>query len=214
MSTAANLMADINLRYRNTFTTTQKLVWFNEEQQELFGILQIDSPPYAFKTVASQNLYPFPLEFDVTKIKVVTYQTNDNNVFTEVPALRNDDNQYASSSSLWYIVISNAMFLNIPGGAVDNRTVYIYCDSDPTEVTEATINLPPDLPTKYHEILKFGVLERIAAARKDVIMKNNFAADKQDKIENVLWEQKLQEPEWTKPIDVMPRAGNHGYRWW
>mgnify|MGYP007112202910 CR=1 FL=1 len=210
-----NILADINLRYRNTFTNAQKLVWLNEEQRELFDILEIDSPPYAFKTVADQKLYPFPDDFDVTKIKVVTYQMNDSNDFQEVPVLRNDDNQFIDISDLWYLIVSDTFLLNVPGGVPADRTVYIYCDADPTEVTEATMDLEPDLPTKYHEILKLGVLERIASARKDVVMKNNYAVDKQEKVDNIIWESKLQEPEWTTPIDVMPwRASNYGRRCW
>ena len=55
MATSTAIITDIDLRYRNTFTQPQKLIWFNEEQQELFDVLEIDSPPYTFATVLNEN---------------------------------------------------------------------------------------------------------------------------------------------------------------
>lgn len=209
MATAQAILDDINLRYRNTFTTSQVLVWFNEEQRELFDVLEIDSPPYTFTTVLDENFYPFPADFDVTKIKVVTYQTDDADDpnYIEVPFKRNDDNQYGSYS-VWYTVTSDAMYLYVPDSVPADRNVYIYCDSDPTEVTTSTLTIAPDLPTKYQEILKLGVLKRISGARKDIQMRNNYDMEYQQKIDDVLWGRKQKEPEWSSAVDMMPKAGS------
>lgn len=213
MSSIQQLLDDINLRYRNTFQTSQILVWFNEEQRELFDVLEIDSAPYSFQTVIGENYYPFPVDFDVTKIKVVTLQINDlipTPTYQEIPMLRNDDNQY-SIDQPFYTIISDAMYLNVPGGAVNNRNVYIYCDADPSEVTSANLTSAPDLPTRYHELLKLGVLKRIAAARKDSAMQNNFDMSYQEKLADVLWQRRLKEPEWIQPIDMMPKPNWGAY---
>ncbi|WP_421136156.1 hypothetical protein, partial [Staphylococcus warneri] len=201
MPSTQDIMNDINLRYRNTFTTAQKLVWLNEEQRELFDVLEIDSQPYAFVTVKGNNYYPFPEEFDFTKIKVVSMQINTsspNPAFKELPFRRNDDDVFAPSGP-WYTIVSNAMFLEYPGGVPDGMTVYIYCDADPANITESTIDYPPELPVKYHEILKLGVLKRIAGARKDIVMRNNYDMEYQEKITDVLWDKKLEEPEFIQP---------------
>ena len=213
MATAQQILDDVNLRYRNTFTTSQILVWFNEEQRELFDILELDSAPYNFTTVADENFYPFPDQFDVTKIKVVTYQTDDSTDpnYVEVPFFRNDDNQKSTYSSPWYTIVSDAFYLYVPDQVPADRTVYIYTDSDPTEVTTSNVSDAPDLPTKYQEILKLGVLKRIAGARKDGLMRNNYDAEYQQKISDILWDKKLKEPEWISPIDMMPKAGNSRY---
>lgn len=203
MASSQAILDDVNLRYRNSFTTEQKLIWLNEEQRELFDILELDSPPYTFQTVAGENFYPFPDQFDVTKIKTVTYQVSDTaqQNYLEVPFLRNDDRQGVLSGP-WYSIVSDAMYLDVGGDVPDGRNVYIYTDSDPIEVTTANISSAPDLPTKYQELLKLGVLKRIAQARKDIVMQNNYAAEYEQKISDVLWERKLKEPEWTSPIDV------------
>lgn len=209
MSTAQQLLDDISLRYRHTFTTSQILVWFNEEQRELFDILELDSAPYAFVTVADENFYPFPDQFDTTKIKTVTYQINTGTDpdYVEIPFVRNDDRQFAPSQP-WYTIVSNAFYLNVADTIPADRTVYIYTDSDPDEVTTANVSSAPNLPTKYQELLKLGVLKRIAMARKDVQMYNNYTGDYEQKIADVLLQRKLKEPEFTQPID-----GNYRPSW-
>jgi hypothetical protein len=218
MATAQQILDDVNLRYRNSFTTEQKLVWYNEEQRELFDVLELESPPYTFQTVEGENYYPFPDQFDVTKIKTVTYQINDTAEpsFVEVPFLRNDDRQGVLDQP-WYTIVSDAMYLYVPDKVPGNRTVYIYTDSDPTEVTMANLNAAPDLPTKYQEILKLGILKRICAARKDVVMVNNYTAEYEQKISDVLWMRKLREPEFITPIDMGYKPSWHtsfaGWAW-
>lgn len=210
MAVTKDLLSDIDLRYRNTFTTPQKLVWINEEQRELFDVLEIDSQPYAFVTVENNNYYPFPDGFDFTKIKVVSMQMDASSpdpTFREVPFKRNDDNVFAPQGP-WYAIVSNTMFLDYPGGVPDGMNVYIYCDADPTDVTEATINLEPGLPVKYQEILKLGVLKRIAGARKDIVMRNNFDMEYQEKIADVLWMRRAKEPEFVQPTSVQ-KFRNH-----
>ncbi|MBY9081196.1 hypothetical protein KIH86_23905 [Paenibacillus sp. HN-1] len=201
MASYQDILNDVNLRYRNTFSNAQKIVWMNEELRELFDVLEIDSPPYAFTTVLDNNYYPFPDGLDFTKIKVVNMEIDETSpepTFQEVPMKRNDDNVF-SGNAPWYTIVSNAMFLYYPGGVPDGMAVYIYLDSEPIEVTESILSSTPDLPTKYHEILKFGILKRMASARKDVVMKNNYEADYQEKIADVLWSRRIKEPEFTQP---------------
>jgi hypothetical protein len=42
-------------------------------------------------------------------------------------------------------------------------------------------------------------------ARKDVVMYNNYTAEYEKKITDVLWQKKLDEPNWKQPQDVMPQ---------
>lgn len=205
MPSAQEILNDVNLRYRNTFTTSQKLVWFNEEQRELFDILEIDSPPYAFTTVEGENFYPFPDQFDTTKIKTASIQINDDDNFVPLPFKRNDDNEYASYGELWYTITSDAMYIYAGQVTPADRTIYIYLDSDPTEVTTLNINETIDLPTKYQEILKLGILKRIAGARKDISLRNSYDAEYQEKVSDLMWQRKMKEPEFSSAVDMMPQ---------
>jgi hypothetical protein len=208
LPSSQQILDDVGLRYRHTFTTSQTLVWFNEEQRELFDILELDSPPYTFQTVEGENFYPFPDGFDITKIKVVTYQINDADDpdYVEIPFYRNDDNQYAAYGKPWYTVTSDAMYLSDGDTVPADRNVYVYCDSDPTEVTTANVSSAPDLPTRYQEVLKLGILKRITAARQDMEMNSYFRADYEQKVSDLMWMRNLKEPEFISPVDMLPQS--------
>ncbi|MDR6555432.1 hypothetical protein [Paenibacillus qinlingensis] len=223
MPTRQQILNDVNLRYRNTFTTDQKNVWANEEELELFEVFEIDAPPYAFTTVAGEELYPIPQEVDIDKIKVVTYQMTDSAlppppVFREVRFKRNDDNEFVGQADLWYTIISDAFYFNIPGGSLDDRVIYIYHDKDPQEWNTSNLSSSPDTPTRYQEILKLGILKRICAARKDAQMQSNYDAEYEQKINELMWRMKMSEPEFITPVDFMPSSprlyrGTNWGRW-
>lgn len=207
MSTRTQLLDDVNLRYRNTFTTDQKLVWINDYEKDLFEIFEIDAPPYNFTTLADEEYYAIPNEIDINKIKVVNIETSEG-VYEELPFKRNDDKQYVSESEYWYTIISDLFYINVPGGAVVDRNVYIYHDVKPTEWVTGNLSLEPDTPKKYQEVLKLHLLEMIAGARKDIDMKSNYALEKEKKIDDFLWNMKQSEPEFIPATDVMPKISN------
>lgn len=203
MATIQQLLDDINLRYRNTFTPDQKLVWMNEEQRELFETLELDSVPFSFSTVADQYLYPIPDGVEKDRIKVITYQINDID-FTEVPFRENDNRQFVYENSLFYTILENNFYFNIPTVPIDDRIIYIYLDSQPEDILSSALGIPPAVPLRYQELLKLGTLKRIAAARKDVIMYNNYDSDYQNKLLDMEMKMALQIPEFHSPVNVMP----------
>jgi hypothetical protein len=205
MTTRQQILDDVNLRYRNTFTTDQKLVWINDYESTLFEIFEMDSPPYNFTTVADQNYYPIPNEVEIEKIKVISIEVSDG-TYDELPFKRNDDKQYVSESEYWYTIISDNFYINVPGGAVADRNVYIYHDKKPTEWVTGNLSLEPDTPKRFQEILKLHLLEMISGARKDVTMKNNYMMDKEKLIDDFSWQMKMSEPEFIPAADANPKA--------
>jgi len=209
MASIQSLLDDINLRYRNTFTPTQKIVWMNDEQSELFEILEIDSVPYGFITVVNQFLYPIDTEIDVDRIKQLTIQISDTN-FSDLPFKRTTDE--VDESEYWYTLVERNFYVNVPGGAITNRAVYIYMDIQPVLITEIALTVEPSIPLRYQEILKYGVLKRIAMARKDVIMANNYDATYQQMILDMEWKMKMNTPDFPTAINVMPLKGRYRNR--
>lgn len=207
MATVQQILNDINLRYRNSFTTEQKIVWMNEEQRELFEILQLDSVPFSFPTVAGNYLYPIPNGVEKDRIKVMTIQVNDGNPpdFTEIDYIENDNRQFVPYAQYWYTILENNFYINVPGGPLDDRLVYIYLDQQPEDISPSNLSVEPSVPVRYQELLKLGVLKRIAAARKDVIMYNNYLSEHENKIIELEIKMKLQQPEFDSPIDTLPR---------
>lgn len=207
MPTIQHLIDDIKLRYRHTFTTDQVLVWMNDELRQLYEIFQIESPPYAFTTVKDVFFYPIPADMDKDRIKVVTIQVNDQvpPMFQQLEFKRNDDEIRADLWENWYTIIENNFYINVVGGTQDNRTVYVYYDARPQEVSSSNLSIEPPIPSRFHEVLKIGVLKRIAAARKDIVMRNNYDAEYQEFIRDYEWRMKMSEPEFVQPADMLPR---------
>lgn len=211
----SDLLKDIRVRYRNTFDDAQLLVWLNESMNEIYQTIELDSIPYLIQTIYHEHFYNLPANMDVTKIKTVTGRINDSDAYIEVPFVRVDDMQFASPKTYWYSIVGQMFYINIPGEILDNMPFLIFCDAFVDDVTTDQLNDTVQLPAKYHEILKLGVLERIAEARKDITMKNNYSFEKNEKLNEYVWLSKLAEPEWTKPIDAMPsRPGAYGRRCW
>ncbi|SDJ60576.1 phage adaptor protein [Paenibacillus naphthalenovorans] len=208
MATVQQILNDINLRYRNSFTTEQKIVWMNEEQRELFEILQLDSVPFSFSTVDGNYIYPIPNGVEKDRIKVMTIQVNDADPpdFTEIDYIENDNRQFVPYAQYWYTILENNFYINVPGGPLDDRLVYIYLDQQPEDISPTNLNVELSVPVRYQELLKLGVLKRIAAARKDVIMYNNYLSEHENKIIELEIKMKLQQPEFDSPIDTLPRT--------
>lgn len=181
----------------------------NEEQRELFEIIELDSVPFSFSTVADQYLYPIPDGVEKDRIKVITIQIDDSSDFTEIPFRENDNRQYAGESQLWYTILEDNFYLNIPGAPLDDRKVYIYLDQQPEDMFSTALTVEPAVPIRYQELLKIGALKRIAAARKDYNAKNNYEADYQEKIADLQEKMALQIPEFHTPIDMLPRQSRY-----
>jgi hypothetical protein len=206
LATITDLLVDVDLRYRNTFTPAQKLVWANDEKNQLFEIFEIDLAPISFPLMAGVEFYEIPTGVDVDRIKTMTIQISDSDDpdFVPLPFKRNDDHHYAGYGGYWYTIVAEMFYINVPGTIVDDRQVYIYLD---TAADDMTLTSDIVIPGRYLEILKLGILERIAGARKDIIMKNNYAMDKEQMIIEAEWRIKMNEPDFIQPGDVMPRKG-------
>lgn len=205
MASVQAILNDVDLRYRNTYTVAQKLVWMNEEKNELYEILELDSFPINFPLQTGVQFYPIPVCVDIDRIKTVSIQVNDAVDFPEFRQLRfimNDDNSYTSVADLYYTIVGDSFF--IPNGTIDDRQIYIYMDIPPSDITD--LNAEPGVPVRYQELLKLGTLKRIAAARKDIQMQNSYDASYEQKIADLEWSMKAGEPEFRKPVDMMPRA--------
>jgi hypothetical protein len=207
MASSQAILNDVDLRYRNTFTQPQKLVWMNEEVNELYEILEIDSAPVNFPLQTDVKFYPIPDGVDIDRIKTISIQVNDHVTdpeFRQLPFRMNDDNSYTYVADLYYSIVGDSFF--IPNGTVDDRQIYIYMDTPPDEVNTSNIANESPVPVRYQEILKLGVLKRIAMARNDITRQNNFDASYQEKISDLSWKMRMQEPEFRAPVDMMPRA--------
>lgn len=208
MSTIQAMFTDVLLRYRHTFTNGQMVEWYNELLNGLYEELEIDSVPYGFQLVNGINYYAIPTGVDVNKIKVMTIQINDGDppAYDELPFYRNDNNQYADTSGVWCTIIGDNFFVNVPN-VVQDRMVYIFQDRTPTAVTTSDLSEESELPYKYQGLLKLRLLQRVAEARKDSTFASNFKVQADEMEEDFVWSKKMNEPEFSSAVDMMPRQG-------
>lgn len=217
--TAGDLLTDIDLRYRNSFTAPQKCVWMNDEQNEIFNMFKIEAAPVTIQLVADSRFYLKPLEIKyLDQIKTATIQINNQTTptFIELPFVSNNDNEVADNGYWYTFVGPDKIFINIPEAQdVAGYNVHFFIDSYAAAIVTSTDEVA--VPDRYIEILKLGVLKRIAAARKDIVMQNNYDAERANIIADVSWTAMIQEPEWVQPADTLPRSGRnrmHSYRRW
>lgn len=205
MTIAGDLLTDIDLRYRNTFTPVQKAIWMNDEQNDIFNTFKIDIGPVNFPLQTGVQFYPLPVTVQyIEQIRTVTIQVGADQTYPEFVELpyRRDDDGVLAPTDLWYTIVGqDSMFINIPPtDTVEDYQVYMYLDGAAFQITDTTS--PVSVPQKYLEILKLGVLKRIAAARKDTVWAANYDGMREQIIADLSWTAILNEPNWVTPVST------------
>lgn len=217
MRTVQQLLDEIDITYRNTYTVDQKVRWMNTVQNQIFQIVPKESPPYVFTTIADFAFYALPEDCDRFGIKQVTIERGvGNEKYDALPYISLESNQEVSTGSRFYSVLQNNLFINpMPTAQDEGKKVYILYNHRPAELTSANTSAVPEIEGDFDELLILGCLERIARARGEIEDKNNFAADY-----NVLFSQyrdmyKLRQPEYYTVNDNLPRRRGafYGSKW-
>ena len=202
---ASQLLPDINLRYRNTFTDVQKYGWMNDEQNDIFNIFKIERDPVPVPLVTGSKLYMRPPEIKyIDQVRAATIQVDsvkNNPHFVDLPYYR-DFNKVRADDAPWYTFLgSDKIYINVPNTDVTGRVVYFFLDATPDPIVDGNSKIA--VPDKYLEVLKYGVLRRIAEARKDIVMVNNYTASREELINDLLWTEVINEPEWVQPTPTL-----------
>ncbi len=209
MPTLQQLLDDINLRYRNTFAAAQKVIWMNHIQRQIFQSVRHEAAPYYFTLVDGQAFYPLPSDCDVKGIEQVALQvdsdTGTNADYEQLDYRRKEEPAYKEEK--FYAIANGNIFVNpLPNSTTAGRRVYVYYTKKPAEISDTALNVKPDLEEDFHELLVYGTLEKIAEARKDVAMKNNFAASFTELFDSYQDQYDMADPEFVQPVDVLPKA--------
>jgi hypothetical protein len=208
---ASELLPDINLRYRNTFTDAQKISWMNDEQNDIFKMFKIERDPVPVPLVTGSKLYLRPQEIKyIDQVRAATIQVNSdqsNPQFIDLPFYR-DFNKVGADLSPWYTFLGpDKIYINVPNTDLTSRYVYFFVDATPEPIKDGSSQV--SVPDKYMEIMKYGVLRRIAEARKDIVMVNNYTNSREELINDILWTEVTNEPEWVQPTSSQ-RFKSHG----
>lgn len=195
-----DLLADVDARYRNTFTQDQKIFWMNLVQRDIFRMLHHEPIVYLFQTVANQTNYPLPLDCQINAITSLEMETYlGSGIFKPLSFYQDKDVQ----DGQYYSIDQVQIFLYpTPDTTNAGTKLNLYYIKYPADLTASST---PDLDVNFHELLILGTLERVAGARKDAVMKNNYQSDFQNLLDDFQFLSILSEPEMTGPTDTLPR---------
>lgn len=218
MSTVQEIITAINLQYRNSYTTPQKVEWMDKVQKQIFQKVKHEAEPYTFETVEDNAFYPIPSDCDPKGIKEVTIETGvGTDKYRTLHFVNVSSNQRVGEQQEFYSIQGNENFyINpLPTADTEGKNVYVIYNKRPATLSSDTAGLAavPDLNVDFHELLELGVLERIARARGEVVDKNNFAADFNGLLREYMDQFKEVLPEYIKTNNVLPqRRGRRSRR--
>lgn len=160
----SEVLQDIDLMIPNSLSHEIKIRWINQVQVQLFRDYPLDEAVYPFVTEVGKQLYPLPDDCPQDRIKMVT--VND----SEIPYKElNED----SGGTFWTIL--SGFFMLHPVNA--SKDVHIYYKRRPTELTTSDLDIEPDFPRDYHELLVIGCAIRVARASQSLDYANQFEKD-------------------------------------
>lgn len=212
MPTAQQLLDDINDRYRNTFTDAQKIRWMNEVQRQIFQYVPHESPPYTFTTVADTSYYALPSDCEPQLIKYITIERKAGTDDFEKLEYRQPEESVGENEE-FYTIVNNLIYINPkPTSTTEGKDVFLFYNKKPAELNTTALNTKPDLEENFHELLVYGVLERVCASRKDSIMKSNYASDFEVLFNRYQEIYKNTKAEFVRTIDRLPKRARTSRR--
>jgi len=205
MPTVQQILDDIDSRYRNTFTDAQKVDWMNTVQKQIFQFVPHEATPYTFTTVADTSFYALPSDCEPQNINHITIERKAGaEDFKELEY--KDQSAVVNDTQEFYTILNNMIYINPkPTSTTEGKDVYLYYDKKPTALSTTSLGATPDLEENFHELLVFGVLERVCAARKDSAMKSNYANDFEFLFNRYQDIYKNTYPEYLVTKDVLPK---------
>lgn len=209
MSTVQALLDDINLRYRNTFTTDQLVKWMDMVQRQIFQDVKHEAPPYNFTTLSGVQSYGLPNDCDPMGVKVISIETKTGSgKYNPLDFIRFGSNELVSDRQEFYTIVTGGLFLSpAPTDQTAGRNVFVYYNKRPAAISSSDLMMIPDLNEDYHELLVWGTLERIAAARKDSDSKTNYANEFTALYQKYRDQYDNEQPEYNVTKDKLPRRG-------
>jgi hypothetical protein len=185
MATTVQLLADINARLPNSFSTATKLAWMNDVQRKLAKYLELEtvhefvassSMTYALSTSIRMDRITHVYTGDSTAIANISSTT----VWTEHDYAGADDvmegYKYYTPTIEHYNTTGFSTDLGIFPESTEIRVARVYYNTLLTDLTTAAGGVNPTFKTEWHDILKFGTLETIAKSGNDpdVELANNY----------------------------------------
>lgn len=201
------ILDDADGRITNISLRHEKIRWLNQIQRKVFRTINIPSSAN-IKTVDGQKLYALATDFPTDRIYRLTVDS------VEYPYRRLDQ----ATVAYFYYILLTQLGLE-PAPSEDDLDIWIFYNKRPVDLcdnlTDAQIDaltdvalqaVTPELPVDYHELYVFALCEKIAKAKEDVTLANNYVSDYNKLLTDMTLQLMNQQPEYPDTRDVMPRT--------
>lgn len=195
MPTLTEILADIDTRYPNTFTDTQKVYWLNRSIQKYYKYAPVEktmdvqlstSPSYLATTDGFKFENLLRVEFYNTTNAIATSDREEYTLFEKAGTKesRANDHIYDSSGLLGFFPPPST----INGFEDKYIRVKFYKFPDTMSTTASTVS--PDIDEKYQDILVHSVINIVAKSgiNPDIDIANNAQADLEEVLKQARFE--------------------------
>lgn len=147
----SEILEQVDIMVPNSLTTSLKISWINQIQNEFYRDYPVPDASYAFTTVPSEQIYTLPDDCAENRITSIVI---DNLAYT-----------YAASDlptllqRYWTIVAEQLLIYPIP---TKECSSFIYYRQRPSTLTEDDLDNEPTFPADFQEMLVLGCAFRVA----------------------------------------------------
>lgn len=184
--TARQILDDINKRYPNTYTDSDKIKWINDTLRQIYTDIAVKSF-YKFHTIKGRKLYTLPADCEISNIKSVEMSdkakksTNDDaGVFYELRFSLRDKYMYKPS---YYDGLAGLIGI-YPTPNESGHVINIYYNKRPKMITSENDYI--ELDERYVNLVTYNVISIIAMsghnpdidiANEYILLYNNLVQD-------------------------------------
>lgn len=204
MKSSKEIMEDAKTRYRHSYSEPIVIGWLNLVLKDLWKLVPRDTLP-AIIMLNKTEIYDVPAGIKRKYIKKVT-KGPITGPFVPLEYIELDE----QITNNFYSILGNKLIVKEHEDPNVSELLFIYYDKVlPIEVTGENLDDPPDIDESHEELLTVGLLEKIAGARKDIKMKNNYTSDYQSLLGDFAMEALTEEPDYPSCKDELPRRARY-----
>jgi hypothetical protein len=167
MATVQEIINFADRKFPNSETTANKIIDLNDIYLDLYIMinkLKNELEPYPFITLSNQSKYPMPSNCRIENIEKIVVSTDVyGTTFNSFDYAGLEDN---ISSGRYYGRATEGTFFLFEDGLPLQTTGLIgqiYYYKRPTLLSSLSLSTIPELDVDYHDLLKFGLIQSLAA---------------------------------------------------
>jgi hypothetical protein len=149
------ILSEVDLLVPNSVNKENKITFINQIQNELFREIHPKTNSYLFRTVPGTEIYKLP--DDCSGDNLLEVYVNGN----EYQEKGKDDQNHGN---LYSIVNDSILIQPTPDAYYES---YFYYYARPSQLTIDNLNVSPDIPSDFHELLTIGCAKKTAFIMKD-----------------------------------------------